>query len=69
LLDAGDSAAALRAFRHLQSRPAPDGGWYQNWFLNGTPHWTSTELDQVALRSFSRGGSVSQTASTTIHTR
>ncbi len=49
LLDAGDSAAALRAFRHLQSRQRPDGGWYQNWFLNGTPHWTSTELDQVAL--------------------
>jgi len=49
LLDAGDSAAALRAFRHLQARQRPDGGWYQNWFLNGTPHWTSTELDQVAL--------------------
>ncbi|MEO8744950.1 MAG: glycoside hydrolase family 15 protein [Candidatus Dormiibacterota bacterium] len=49
LLDAGDSAAALRAFRHLQSRQRPDGGWYQNWFLDGTPHWTSTELDQVAL--------------------
>jgi len=49
LLDAGDSAAALRAFRHLQMRQRPDGGWYQNWFLDGTPHWTSTELDQVAL--------------------
>jgi glucoamylase len=49
LLDAGDSAAALRAFRHLQTRQRPDGGWYQNWFLDGTPHWTSTELDQVAL--------------------
>ena len=49
LLDAGDSAAALRAFRHLQARQRPDGGWYQNWFLDGTPHWTATELDQVAL--------------------
>jgi glucoamylase len=49
LLDAGDSAAALRAFRHLQMRQRPDGGWYQNWFLDGTPHWTATELDQVAL--------------------
>ena len=49
LLDAGDSAAALRAFRHLQTRQRPDGGWNQNWFLDGTPHWTSTELDQVAL--------------------
>src|SRR6202140_137851 len=49
LLDAGDTPAALRAFRHLQSRQRPDGGWYQNWFLDGTPHWTSTELDQVAL--------------------
>lgn len=49
LLDAGDTAAALRAFRHLQSRQRPDGGWFQNWFVDGTPHWTSTELDQVAL--------------------
>jgi glucoamylase len=49
LLDAGDPAAALRAFRHLESRQRPDGGWFQNWFVDGTPHWTSTELDQVAL--------------------
>ena len=49
LLDTGDTAAALRAFRHLQSRQRPDGGWFQNWFVDGTPHWTSTELDQVAL--------------------
>ncbi len=49
LLDAGDSDAALRAFRHLQSQQRPDGGWNQNWFLDGTPHWQSTELDQVAL--------------------
>lgn len=49
LLDAGDSDAALRAFRHLESQQRPDGGWHQNWFIDGTPHWTSTELDQVAL--------------------
>src|SRR5207302_79306 len=49
LLDAGDTEAALRAFRHLQNHQRPDGGWFQNWFMDGTPHWTSTELDQVAL--------------------
>jgi glucoamylase len=49
LLDAGDPAAAVRAFRHLQSRQRPDGAWFQNWNVDGTPHWTSTELDQVAL--------------------
>src|SRR5690348_3704505 len=49
LLDAGDSDAALRAFRHLQARQRPDGGWSQNWSLDGTPHWSSTELDEVAL--------------------
>lgn len=49
LLDAGDSAAALRAFRHLEARQRTDGGWYQNWSLDGTPHWTGTELDEVAL--------------------
>jgi glucoamylase len=49
LLDAGDSDAALRAFRHLESRQRPDGAWQQNWAVDGTPHWTSVELDQVAL--------------------
>jgi len=49
LLDAGDREAALRAFRHLQAKQLPDGGWPQNWFVDGSPHWTSTELDQVAL--------------------
>ncbi|HYM97964.1 MAG TPA: glycoside hydrolase family 15 protein, partial [Candidatus Sulfotelmatobacter sp.] len=49
LLDTGDTAAALRAFRHLEAHQRADGGWFQNWKLDGTPHWTSTELDQVAL--------------------
>src|SRR5437879_3959443 len=49
LLDGGDSEAALRAFRHLQAQQRPDGGWYQNWTIDGTPHWQSTELDQIAL--------------------
>ena len=49
LLDAGDSDAALRAFRHLQMRQRPDGGWFQNWTLDGAPHWQSNELDEVAL--------------------
>ena len=49
LLDAGDTDAALRAFRHLQQHQRSDGAWHQNWFLDGTPHWQSTELDQVAL--------------------
>src|SRR5437588_236579 len=49
LLDAGDTDAALRAFRHLQLHQRADGGWHQNWKLDGTPHWQSNELDQVAL--------------------
>src|SRR5438270_1935846 len=49
LLDAGDTEAALRVFRQLESRQKPDGSWFQNWSVDGTPHWTSSELDQVAL--------------------
>ncbi len=49
LLDSGDSDAALRAFRHLQGHQRPDGSWYQNWAVDGTPHWQQTELDEVAL--------------------
>ena len=49
LLDAGDSAASLRALRHLEAQQRPDGGWPQNWFVDGTPHWAGSELDQAAL--------------------
>jgi glucoamylase len=49
LLDAADTDAALRIFRHLESRQRSDGSWFQNWAVDGTPHWTSSELDEVAL--------------------
>src|SRR3981081_4100378 len=49
LLDAGDPAAALRAFRHLQSRQRADGAGFQDWFIDGAPPRTSAQLDQVAL--------------------
>ena len=49
LLDAGDPAASLRALAHLERQQRPDGGWPQNWMLDGTPHWQGSELDQVAL--------------------
>src|SRR5256714_5575887 len=31
LLDAGDSDAALRAFRHRQTQQRPTGAWVRNW--------------------------------------
>src|SRR5438132_5252908 len=49
LLDGGDIAAARPALRHLQAHQRPPGGWYQPSTTDVTPHWQSTELDQIAL--------------------
>lgn len=49
LLAAGDTAAANRALTFLFGRQQkPDGSFPQNSTVNGTPHWTNTQLDEVA---------------------
>lgn len=50
LLAAGDRAGAERALTFLFKRQQlPDGSFPQNTEVDGTPHWTSLQLDEVAL--------------------
>jgi glucoamylase len=46
---AGDRAAARRMLDYLWRVQKPDGSWWQNTTVDGTPHWTNLQLDEVAL--------------------
>ena len=49
LLAAGDRAGAERALTYLFDRQQkPDGSFPQNSTVDGTPHWTNLQLDEVA---------------------
>jgi glucoamylase len=50
LIAAGDRAGANRAVDYLFLRQQkPDGSFPQNSTVDGTPHWTNLQLDEVAL--------------------
>jgi glucoamylase len=49
LLAAGDTATALRALVYLASSQQDDGGFPQNFWINGTPYWRGVQLDEVAF--------------------
>jgi glucoamylase len=50
LTAAGDRAGANRAVEYLFLRQQkPDGSFPQNSTVDGTPHWTNLQLDEVAL--------------------
>jgi glucoamylase len=50
LLAMGDRAGAERALDHLFNvQQKPDGSFPQNATVDGTPHWTHLQLDEVAL--------------------
>ena len=40
---------ALRALVYLACTQHPDGGFAQNFWVNGTPYWTGIQLDEVAF--------------------
>jgi glucoamylase len=46
---AGDDAAATRLLDFLWAVQKPDGSWWQNTRVDGTPHWTSEQLDEISL--------------------
>ena len=49
LLASGESEPALRALIYLACLQLPDGGFYQNFWINGEPYWRGVQLDEVAF--------------------
>jgi glucoamylase len=46
---AGDDAAATRLLNYLWEVQKPDGSFWQNTRVDGTPYWTSQQLDETSL--------------------
>ena len=49
LLASGDTATPRRALIYLSASQHPDGGFAQNFWINGTPYWSGIQLDEVAF--------------------
>ncbi|MEX2586687.1 MAG: glycoside hydrolase family 15 protein [Actinomycetota bacterium] len=49
LLAAGHTESPLRALVFLAVSQQPDGGFPQNFWIDGRPHWTGIQLDEVAF--------------------
>jgi glucoamylase len=50
LMAAGDRGAAERALTFLfEHQQKPDGSFWQNTYVDGTPHWTNVQMDEVAF--------------------
>lgn len=45
----GDKATPLRALIHLAVAQRADGGFHQNFWLDGSPYWSGVQLDEVAF--------------------
>ena len=49
LLAAGGTEVPLRALIYLASAQKEDGGFYQNFWINGEPCWRGIQLDETAF--------------------
>jgi glucoamylase len=49
LLAAGDVVTPLRAMIYLAISQREDGGFYQNFWIDGEPYWTGVQLDEVSF--------------------
>lgn len=49
LLAAGHTETAFRALIYLAASQQADGGFPQNFWINGEPHWRGIQLDEVAF--------------------
>ncbi len=49
LLAVGDRSTPLRALIYLAVSQRDDGGFYQNFWIDGRPYWQGVQLDEVAF--------------------
>jgi len=49
LVAAGDTDTAVRALIYLATTQQEDGGFAQNFWIDGNPYWTGIQLDEVAF--------------------
>src|SRR5262245_43728727 len=49
LLASGNTELPLRALIYLASSQHADGGFFQNFWIDGEPYWRGTQLDEVAF--------------------
>jgi len=49
LMAAGDTATPLRAMIYLAIAQGEDGGFFQNFWIDGRPYWTGVQLDEVSF--------------------
>ena len=49
LIACGNARAALRALVYLAVSQQSDGGFFQNFWVDGTPYWRGCQLDEVAF--------------------
>jgi len=49
LLALGRRETPMRALVYLACAQRPDGGFAQNFWVNGTPYWSGMQLDEVAF--------------------
>jgi glucoamylase len=49
LLACGRTETARRALVYLACTQEPDGGFAQNFWIDGTPYWSGEQLDEVAF--------------------
>jgi glucoamylase len=49
LLASGHTETPLRALMYLATAQRADGGFAQNFWINGEPYWTGIQLDEVAF--------------------
>jgi glucoamylase len=49
LLAVGDTSTPLRALIYLAITQREDGGFYQNFWIDGHPYWTGIQLDEVSF--------------------
>ncbi len=49
LLACGRAETARRALVYLACTQQPDGGFAQNFWIDGTPYWSGNQLDEVAF--------------------